>query len=181
MWSVLQSPAAASGTTGRRAGEGCFYGRLCRTLPGTFLTRTHSSTSLSSLPLQVCSSAHLLLLSCPAFTFIPEAMSSHLCPSFMHYSCPSVYLPSSVSFISHWHHICSQATFSYSLERLLTSLCSFLSPAFAFHWFSSFSLYNLLIFVFTPSHYAYVFLQFPSCHHWLLVFYWVPLWAPPSL
>lgn len=88
---------------------------------------------------QVHSSAHFPSLSHPALTFLPEAVSPLLHPSPMNYSWPSTYIPSSVSFISPCHHICSQlilgsttplnqkAGLHFTLSYLLPQISSFQS------------------------------------------------------
>lgn len=45
----------------------------------------------------------------------------------------------------------------------------------AFHLFPSSFMHHLSVLVFTPSDCTYVFLQFPACHHRVLLFCWDPL------
>lgn len=106
-----------------------------------------------------------------------------LCPHFFVLLSCTIPVPLSTSLLQSLSSLISitSAAKLHSPTHPKGCLLHFALSSLAFHWFSSFSMCNLLTFVFTLSHYAYVFLQIPSCLHWLLVFYWGSLWAPPCL
>lgn len=154
----------------------------CRPLPGSISSQNPFIHRSLLVKKQVRSPAHFPSRSHPALTFLLHSFIFHPCtipglPS------TSLLQPSSTPLAITFAVSLSLAPHPHSTKRLVSTSpfpISFPRSA-AFSRFPSFSMYHPSIFVFTPSHCAYTFLQLPSCHHRLLVFWWNPLWDPSSL